>query len=307
MSLRNSAPTTDVAIVGGGPAGLVAAVYLARLRRSVVLIDASGSRLATIPRTRNYPGFPDGIPGAALLAALREQVARYPIESVAAHVDALARAGEGFRLAWPDGELMAHRVLLATGTSDIVPPMPYIEQAVGTGMLRYCPVCDGYEVIDRKVGVVAKGSSGVAEALYLRHFTPHLTFFLTADAQALDAADRERLGRAGIRIAPGHVDSIRQASGQIRIRHGDLDTACDSLYSALGLEVHSSLATNLGAGTDDKGYVLTDRHQQTDIPGLYAAGDVVLGINQIAVAAGTAAIASAAMHQSLREARSDPR
>jgi thioredoxin reductase (NADPH) len=166
-------------------------------------------------------------------------------------------------------------------------------------LLRYCPVCDGYEVIDRKVGVLSNGPAGVQEALYLRHFTPDLTLFMTSDAQALAPAEHERLAQAGIRLAEGAVESIRAWDGQIIVRHGDSDAACESLYSALGLEVHSALAERVGARTDESGYVLTDRHQETDAPGLYAAGDVVLGLNQITVAAGTAAIASAAMHLAL--------
>ncbi|VTU26559.1 Thioredoxin reductase [Variovorax sp. PBS-H4] len=305
MATRTSLPAVDAAIIGGGPAGLVAAVYLARLRRSVAIVDASQSRLATIPRARNYPGFPDGIPGAALLGALREQADRYPIERGAGHVDALERIENGFRLAWEGGDLTARLVLLASGTSDVVPAMPHLSHSLRKGLLRYCPVCDGYEVIDRKVGVLANGPTGVQEALYLRHFTPDLTLFMTPDAQALAPAERERLARAGIRLAVGAVESIRDWNGRISVRHGGADTACESLYSALGLEVHSTLAKQVGARTDESGYVLTDRHQETDVPGLYAAGDVVLGLNQIAVAAGTAAIAGAAMHLALH--RREPR
>ncbi|MBT2323637.1 NAD(P)/FAD-dependent oxidoreductase [Variovorax paradoxus] len=299
MPHRKAWPTLDVAIIGGGPAGLVAAVYLARLRRSVAVFDASESRLATIPRTRNYPGFPDGIPGPALLAALREQADRYPIERVAGRVEALERTDLGFRLSCPGSEATARLVLLATGTSDIVPAMPHLAHAVRTGLLRYCPVCDGYEVIDRKVGVVANGPAGMREALYLRHFTSDLTLFMTPDAQALAPAEHERLLQAGIRLAEGAVGSIREWDGHISVRHGNQQTACESLYSALGLKVHSALATSVGARTDESGYVLTDRHQETDAAGLYAAGDVVLGLNQITVAAGTAAIAGAAMHLAL--------
>lgn len=291
--------TLEVAIVGGGPAGLAAAIYLARLRRSVSVIDASGSRLATIPRTRNYPGFPDGIPGPELLAALREQVSRYSIGHVAAHVDALERTEAGFRLSWQGGSTEARLVLLATGASDVAPAMPHVAQALRTGLLRYCPVCDGYEVIDRKVGVIANEPSGLQEALYLRHFTPHLTVFMTSDAAQPAAAERERLAEAGIRLAEGTIDSIREWNGRITVRHGELETACDSLYSALGLRIHSSLAKSIGAPTDEGGYLITDRHQATDVAGLYAAGDVGVGLNQITVAAGTAAIASAAMHLAL--------
>ena len=291
----------DVAIVGGGPAGLVAAVYLARLRRSVAVFDGSMSRLATIPRTRNYPGCPEGITGPALLTALRGQAAAYPIEHVAGKVEALEKTDTGFRLSWAGGTSTARMVLLATGSSDIAPAMPHLAQALRTGLLRYCPVCDGYEAIDRNIGVITNGQAGVGEALYLRHFTPHVTVFMTSDAQALGPDEQARLAQAGVRLAEGVVDSIRGWDGRITVRHGERHTTCESLYGALGVEVHSTLATRVGARTDENGYVLTDRRQETDVPGLFAAGDVVLGLNQIAVAAGTAAIAGAAIHMTLSQ------
>jgi thioredoxin reductase (NADPH) len=295
-----SSPDVEVAIVGGGPAGLVAAVQLARLRHSVTVFDASRSRLASIPRTRNFPGAPDGIPGPELLGRLRQQTSRYPIHHVAAQVEALDRAGAGFRLGWAAGSMVARMVLIATGVSDIAPAMPHLEHALSTGLMRYCPVCDGYEVIDRAVGVIANGPAGVGEALYLRHFTDRLTLFLTSDAAELSAEDSARLASAGVHVAEGRVVSLRGWEGTIRVRHGERESACDSLYCALGLRVHSSLAKSAGASTDESGYILTDRHQATSVDGLYAVGDVALGLNQITVAAGTAATASAAMHLALR-------
>jgi len=286
-------------VVGGGPAGLVASVHLARLRHSVAVVDASQSRLATIPRTRNYPGAPDGVPGPALLASLRAQTTRYPIDHVAAQVKALERTVDGFRLSWVGGSMEARMVLIATGASDIAPEMAHLAHALTTGLLRYCPVCDAYEVIDRRVGVIAAGPGGVHEALYLRHFTAQLTVFLTSDATGLPASEQASLAQAGIRVAEGRVESIREWRGSIIVRHGGRDTACDALYSALGLRIHSSLATSLGARTDDSGYLVTDRHQATHVDGMYAAGDVSSGLNQITVAAGEAAIASAAMHLQL--------
>jgi thioredoxin reductase (NADPH) len=296
---------SEIAIVGGGPAGLAAAIYLARLRRSVCLIDAGRSRLASIPRTHNYPGFPEGIAGAALLSALRQQAANYPIRSIGASVEALEPVDGGFRLKWEGGSLSASLVLLATGASDVPPTMPYLADALRAGLLRYCPVCDGYEVMDRAIGVVADAAAGLEEALYLRHFTPRITLFMLEGAAALAETDRHRLQDAGIRLAEDAICGIRPLDGKIAVRHGDGETVCDSIYSALGLRVHSGLAGDLGAEVDESGYLLTDRHHATTVPGLYAAGDVALGLNQITVAAGGAAIAGAAMHLAL--GRSAPR
>lgn len=290
----------DIAIIGGGPAGLAGAICLARLRRSVCVVDAGRSRLATIPRTRNYPGFPQGIAGAALLDALRQQAANYSIRSIGASVETLEKVERGFRLGWEGGSLSASLVLLATGASDVPPPMPYLAEAVRAGLLRYCPVCDGYEVIDRAVGVIAQSTAGLEEAVYLRHFTPHVTLFMLEGGTALGEAERHRLRQAGIRVSEDAISGIRPLEGRIVVRHGDGESVCDSIYSAMGLRVHSGLAGSLGAETDESGYLVTDRHHATTVAGLYAAGDVAVGLNQITVAAGGAAIAGAAMHVALR-------
>ncbi|MDB5732220.1 MAG: NAD(P)/FAD-dependent oxidoreductase [Variovorax sp.] len=290
----------DALIVGGGPAGLMAALYLARFRRSVLLIDANQSRLAKIPRSHNYPGFAEGVTGSALLATLRDQMRRYPIDTATGLVETLVRTGDGgFEAGWPGGSARARRVLLASGVADTPPAMPHTLEALRAGTLRYCPVCDGYEVIDRAVGVIADGSAGVGEALYLRHFTPRVTVFLDEGAASLTDADRSTLSGAGIRWAREPIGSIRHGDDRITVRHGEQETVCDALYCALGLDIHASLAKRLGAETDESGYLVVDRHHATTIPGLYAAGDVAQGLNQITVAMGGAAIAASAMHLGL--------
>ena len=167
----------DVAIVGGGPGGLTAALYLARFRRTVALIDANQSRAAKIARSHNVPGFPEGIAGATLLASLRSQLAPYPVRTVMATVERVEREADGFRVRWGSGDVRARLLLLATGVTDIAPAMPHLLEALRTGALRYCPVCDGFEVVDQEVGVIADGPAGVREALYLRSFTDRLTVF----------------------------------------------------------------------------------------------------------------------------------
>lgn len=298
MNARNF----DVAIVGGGPAGQLAAIYMARFRRSVALVDAGHSRLATIPKTRNFPGFPDGVAGSTLLRMLKDQAARYPIEQLAGEVTDMARGADAFSLRWDGGELNARLVLLATGTSDVVPEMDHVAEAVASGLVRYCPVCDAYEVSERHVGVITNDARGVAEALYLRHFTPHVTLFRVGGGRKLASADKDKLNRAGVHVAPGRVRRISARGAQVAVAHAQGETLCDSVYGALGLVVHSSLARRLAARTDRHGYLVTDRRQQTSVDGLFAAGDVVQGLNQIAVGCGAAAIASAAMHRRLLEA-----
>ena len=288
----------DALVIGAGPAGLTGALYLARFRRRVLVIDDGHSRAVRIPRTHNMPGYPDGVVGAELVASIRRQAERYGVEFAGGRIETLDKFDEGFCARWPGGEIKARVVLLATGTSDIEPAIPHLAEAVRSGAVRYCPVCDGFEVIDRHVGVVADGPAGLREALYLRHFTPHLNVFLLGGKECLDESARRQLAEAGIGLVEEPIASVRLSGGRVVVRHGEAETRCDSMYSALGMHIHTELAA--GAERDEDGYLVTDRRRQTTVPGLYAAGDVLQGLNQISVAMGDAAIAAAAMHLALR-------
>ena len=169
-------PELDCLIVGGGPAGLTAAIYLARFRRRAVLVDAGSSRAAWIPISHNHPGFPDGIAGEELLARMRAQAGRYGASILAGEIGRLERRADGFTATMADGSrLRARHVLLATGGEDQPPPMdlPTLGEAVGRGLLRYCPICDAYEARDRRIALVGarkcRGARGAAPArLHLR-------------------------------------------------------------------------------------------------------------------------------------------
>ena len=149
------------------------------------------------------------------------------------------------------------------------------------------------------MGVLADGPAGVAEALYLRQFSERITVFAAHGSVVWTRAQRQNLRRAGIALAEGPVHSIRLWNGCVTLHHGAAQSPCDVLYSALGMRVHSQLATDLGAAADKNGYLRCDRHQQTTVPGLWAAGDVAQGLNQISVGAGGAATAASAMHRAL--------
>lgn len=293
----------DALVVGGGPAGMTAALYLARFRRTVAVVDAGCSRLARIPLSHNYPGFPHGVAGAALHARLQQQLQPYPVDWCTDTVAAVSREGDGFSLQGAGGGRWRSRLLLlATGVSDIAPDAPHMAQALRQGLLRYCPVCDGHEVIDRAVGVYGHSGAVVAEAVFLRHFSPRVTVFLEGGPQSLDADARRRLQQEGIGLVVAPHMEISLSGGRICVAHAQEASLCDSLYCALGLRVHNACALQLGARCDDDGYVLVDAHGASTVPGLYAAGDVAQGLNQIAVATGHAAIAATAMHRALLQA-----
>lgn len=295
----------DALVVGGGPAGLAASLYLARFRRDVLVIDAGDSRAARIPRSHNMAGFTNGVAGDRLIDAMRYQVRDVGVPIQHGYVERLERSGDAFVAHTRDGLVkQARAVLLATGALDVEPPMSKLSEALEQGALRYCPVCDGFEAQDRRIGVLCNvGKHGTNEALYLRHFTDQVTVFVTSADVAFDAGDEQRLSEAGIAVVRAPVQRLRLVGGKTEVLHGENATVCDSLYSALGMEVHSHLAARLGARLDDAGYVLSDRHQETCVPGLFVAGDVARGLNQISVAIGEAAIAASAMHLRLTQAR----
>lgn len=290
----------DAVVVGGGAAGMAAALYLARFRRSVVVVDAGRSRLASIPRSHNYPGFPHGVAGADLHARLQEQLRTYPVDCLADTVASVAREDAGFTVHGASGRSWRSRLLLlATGVSDIAPDAPHMAQALRQGLLRYCPVCDGHEVIDRAVGVYGNSAAVVGEAMFLRHFSERVTVFLEGGPQLLDGVALRTLQQARINLVVAPRVEISLSGDRIRVAHAQGPSLCDSLYCALGLRVHNACALQLGARCDDDGYVLVDAHGASSVPGLYAAGDVAQGLNQIAVATGAAAIAATAMHRAL--------
>ena len=289
----------DCAIVGAGPAGLTAAIYLARFRRSVVLFDAGHSRARWIPESHNCPGFPGGISGDALLRRLREQLSAYEVAQRPVRVQALERAGEGFVLADQNGgRVQARKVLLATGIVDVLPEADWVEDAIDSGALRLCPVCDGFEASDQRIAVYGPAASALDHAAFLRTYSSDVAL-VCSDGDGPDASLRERAATLGVRVAecgPG----IGFERERCTFERADGTRECfDTVYPFLGARAQSALATGAGAECDEDGTLRVDRSQMTTVEGLYAAGDVVSSLNQISVAVGHSGIAATAMHNAL--------
>ena len=289
----------DCLVIGGGPAGLLAAVYLGRYRRSVQVIDAGESRAAKIPESHNYPGF-FGIAGPVLLRRLDAQARQYGAELASGHVTSLRKEGDTFVASSSDRDINARFILLATGLVDHCPTIEGQVPDCSSDVIRFCPICDGYEAIDRRVGVLGDIKAGGKKALFLRTYSKDVTLFLT-DGMTEDLSSRVNLANANVRII-GSVKQIRQTSDStvtVMTERGESHEV-DALYPALGCIVRSDLATRLGALSSDYGNLEVDDHQQTTIGGLYAAGDVVTDLHQLSVAFGHAAIAATDIHNRLR-------
>lgn len=296
----------DCLIVGAGPAGLTAAIYLARYHLRVRLIDAGESRAALIPRSHNHAGYPDGVVGTELLATMRAQAARYGVAPQRAAVTALSRSDDGFAFRADGGDGTARAVLLATGVVNRHPPgmdEACHDAALAAGLLRYCPICDGYEVTDRRVAVIGTGDHGMREALFLRGYTADVTLIAPDAAHRLDDDCTRALDAAGVARVDGPCGDYALLDGQLRLGTAEGALTFDSVYPALGSDIRSDLAAQLGAKRTDEGCVIVDAHQRTSISGLYAAGDVVKGLDQISAAMGQAAIAATAIRNTLNEAR----
>ena len=295
--------THDCLIVGGGPAGLVAAVYLARFRRDVRVVDAGASRAALIPLSHNCPGFPDGISGKDLLTRLREQAKRYGAVLTAGCVDSIQPRDDGlFEVVAGSERIEARSVVVATGVLDLEPTLPKTNDAVRRGLIRHCPICDGYEVIGKRVAVIGRGDKGAREALFIRHFTASLTLFTLGTPYDIDDRAWKLLQERGITVVDEKLREIQYESGAIVgvVTQAGKTYAFDTIYSALGCKVRSAIAESVGARCDQNGQIVVDDHLRTNVPRVYAVGDVANDLNQIAVAAGHAAIAATAIHNELQ-------
>jgi thioredoxin reductase (NADPH) len=309
QTLDDRTDPLDCVILGAGPAGLTALTYLARFHRRAVALGAAGprARLLLIDRSYNLPGYPDGIPGDVLLRRLREQAE----ENGGQVLDPVAWRVEGQR-----GDFTVHRadapplrarsVLLAMGVCDREPDIPGIGSHIGR-FVRYCPVCDGYEHTGQRLGILGSGPAVARHALFLRTFSDRIVVFL-------HGASPDSLGRHGpmlerrgipvyppriVRILEGRPDSESDDSGcGVALADGS-EHPLAVLYSALGCDANLDPVRHLDLKLDDEGYVVTDINQQTSVPGIYAAGDIVSNINQISVAFGQATVAATRIHNCL--------
>ena len=299
----------DCLVIGGGPAGLTAAIYLARFHLDILVIDEGKSRAGSIPCTRNHAGYPDGISGKELLERMRRQAQKYGAKVLTERVTKLERDEKDglFAATWGSGCVEAHTVLLATGVSNRRPPMEEAlhDDALARGLIRYCPICDGFEVTDKKVGVIGSDSHGVAEAVFLRSFTADVTLIAPHEALRLKAEDQRTLKEAGIGCIDGPAEAVAISSEFIVVDTAEGHHTFDSVYPALGSDTHTQLAQMVGAPLGKDGCIAIDSHQRAGVPGLYAAGDVVIGLDQISHAMGDGGVAATTIRNDL--CAKDPR
>jgi thioredoxin reductase (NADPH) len=194
-------------------------------------------------------------------------------------------------------------VLIATGVTNRRPPMDeeLHDDALARGLIRYCPICDGYEVTDRRVGVIGSDSHGVAEALFLRSYTSDVTLIAPDKALRLKPEDQQKLKEAKIHCVDGPTQAVAISDDHIVIDTAEGHYTFDSIYPALGSDTHIQLAEMVGANLSNEDCIKVDSNQRTSVPGLYAAGDVVIGLDQISHAMGEGGVAATTIRNDLFE------
>ena len=207
----------DCIIIGAGPAGLTAAIYLARFHLSIRLFDCGSSRAALIPRTHNHAGYPDGIEGPDLLQRMLRQAERYGAVREGVEVTRIEPVGRDFRIHAGDRSFDARTVLLATGVVNNRPDMDCEahDAALAAGLIRYCPICDGYEVTDKRVAVIGTGGHGSAEAVFLRGYSRDITLVSPEAGHELDRECTNELERLGIARVDGPCGGYAIEDGRL--------------------------------------------------------------------------------------------
>lgn len=300
-SEERAAERFDAVVVGGGPAGLSAAYWLARYRRRVRVYDAGGggrNRAALV--LHGYPGLEDASP-EELRRRIRVQAAGAGAELCDGRVVDVQGERDAFRVATEDGDVVhARRVVLAYGLRDIRPEIPGLEDAYGV-TVHHCPDCDGPSVADEPVGVIGWSRAAAELALFLLTWASRVVLLRHGHDEELTAGDREALLRHGIATRDSPITRIDQVDGRIRavyLADGEC-LALRRLFVHIASPPASDLAVRLGCATAPDGRVVVDAGQETTVPGVYAAGDIA-GHPHLAISAVAEGVCAAlALHRSL--------
>jgi len=293
--------TFDVAIVGGGPAGLTAAIFLTRFLHSVVLVDSGDPRNWETRGVNGFLGLP-GVKPSQLRASGRDEARRYGADLIDDCVERVRHSENGFELMLHAGtRLRARRVLLAIGLKDVWPDIPGLERVYGE-TAHVCPDCDGYECIDRKTVVIGTGRKAVGMALNLTTWTREIIICTNGEPPAMDDPDYcSKLDALNIPVLTARVLSVKGSRGKVHCLEleGGMSLDAERIFFAIGQYPADDLGAQLGCKRDEGGHIVVDEHYHTSVRNVFAAGDIVPGPQLAIAGASDGAIAALAIHKSL--------
>lgn len=291
----------DVAVIGGGPAGLAAALWLARYLHTVVVVDSGDPRNWETRGINGYLGH-QGIRSPELRALGRAECESFGVDFVDGLVDrALNETGELFAVHLRDGsEINARRVLLAIGIRDVWPDIPGLDTCYGD-TVHVCPDCDGYETRDRKTVVIGKGRKAVGMALALTTWTRAIVICTNGEKPDMDEDLLNQLKVLNIPVLDAPIECARSQASEIRAIDlvGGMELDCERLYFAIGQYPADDLGAQLGCKRDEMGRLVIDDRNHTSVLNVFAAGDIAPGPQLAIGAAASGAIAAMAIHSSL--------
>ena len=295
----------DFTVVGGGPAGLTAAIYAVRSGLNTLLLEKGlcGGLLNEIPQIENYPAF-KSISGMELASKLKEHASEYAEIRELEEVLSIMRKGENFVVKTEKGEYETKAVALCTGSRKRKLGVEGEEKFLGNGV-SYCATCDGFFFKNKRVLVVGGGNSAVTEALFLKNIGCNVTLVHRRDTLRAEKYLQKRL----LKEIPVRWNAeVRRIEGEKRVqrvviydkkRKQEEEVECDAVFVAIGEEPNSELASQLRVALDPDKYILTDKHQRTNVQRVYAAGDVAGGLRQVVVACAEGAVAAISAYNDL--------
>lgn len=295
-----TADVFDVAVVGGGPAGLSAALSLARARRRVIVFDAGDPRNGVAEHMHGVLGH-DGVPPTSLLERGRREVEQYGGIVAAGRVETVRVGPSGIDVDGPSGVVRARRLIVATGLRDGLPEIAGLREQWGRGVV-VCPYCDGWERREHTIGVIATGPRGIDQAHQLRQWSDRIVYFPN-DVGEPGAEELRTLEARGIRIERGHVRAIRSSEGRIEaVALRDRSVAVQTIFTATTLHPRDRLLRALGARTlddADGSWVVVDADGRTSVEHVWAVGNVVDRRSNVSVSLGAGSLIAGAVNTDL--------